>query len=157
MHCFERAGLVREVAVSRTYYLREQARLTPTSTSKQAMTTRQKAFAIAAEAFLECSESSSNAKERKAYLRSAGDCFEHAHEEYKAAEAYTKAEEYNLAVKLYRKCAKFDEAVDIVKGNPHHVDVVIAENIIDVARLFYFRGGELEYVSLNTRFIVICR
>ncbi|KJA29102.1 hypothetical protein HYPSUDRAFT_32443 [Hypholoma sublateritium FD-334 SS-4] len=144
MHCFERAGLGREVAVSHTYYLREQARLTPTSTSKQAMSTRQTAFAVAAEAFLECSESSRNAKERKAYLRSAGDCFEHAREEYKAAEAYSKAEEYNIAVKLYRKCARFDEAVNIVKANPHHVDVDVAENIIDIAKLFYFRGGELE-------------
>ena len=155
MHCFERAGLEREVAVSHTYYLREQARLTPISTAKQAMLTRQKAFAVAAEAFLECSESSNNVKERKAYLRSAGDCFEHANEEYKAAEAYSKAEEYNLAAKLFRKCAKFDEAVSIVKSNPRHVDMAVAKTIIDVAKLFYFKGGELEDVSQNILFVVI--
>lgn len=155
MHCFERAGLEREVAISHAYYLREQARLTPTSTSKQAMSTRQKSFTAAAEAFLGCSKSSKIGKEKKAYLRGAGDCFEHAQEEYKAAEAYSKAGEYNLAAKLYRKCARFDEAVDIIKKNPHDVDIDTAENIRNIAKLFYFKGGELECVSLNARFIDI--
>jgi len=144
MHCFERAGLTREVAVSHTYYLREQARAIPSTGTKQNITARQSAFLIAAEAFLQCCDAASNTKEKKAYLRAAGDCFERAQEDNKAADSYARAEEYNAAVKLYRKCAKFDEAVAIVLNHRPKVDVDIADNIVDVARLFYFKGGELE-------------
>ncbi|KDR84732.1 hypothetical protein GALMADRAFT_260438 [Galerina marginata CBS 339.88] len=146
MHCFERAGLNREVVVSHTYYLREQARSMPINGSKQAASSRQAAFLLAAEAFLECSLVAPSAKEKKAYLRSGGECYEYAQEDYKAAEAYAKAEEYNTAVKLYRKCAKFDEAVAIVTQKDG-VETAVAENIIDIARLFYFKGGELEKAS----------
>ncbi|KAF8955734.1 hypothetical protein BDZ97DRAFT_1926448 [Flammula alnicola] len=144
MHCFERAGLDREVAVSHTYYLREQARSISPTSSKQGVSLRQQAFLAAAEAFVQCSVSAINSKETKAYLRSAGDCFEHAQEDFRAAEAFSRAGEYNTAVKLYRKCAKFDEAVAIVTSNRQDIEMEVAENIIDIARLFYFKGGELE-------------
>lgn len=144
MHCFERAGLNREVAVSHTYYLREQARSIARSGSKQDELLRQKAFLVAADAFLLCSASATNARQTKAYLRSAADCFEHAREYYKAANAYARAEEYNAAVKLYRQCAKFDEAVEIVTNKRQYVEPEVADNIVDIARLFYFKGGELE-------------
>lgn len=146
MHCFERAGLNREVAVSNTYYLREQARSMPITNSKSGMLHRQSAFLAAAQAFVDCSGSAKSAKEKKAYLRSAGECFEQARDDYRAAQSYSQAEEYNTAVRLYRKCAKFDEAVAIVTHNRQEVDEEVAENIIGVARLFYFKGGELEYV-----------
>ncbi|KIM48469.1 hypothetical protein M413DRAFT_440213 [Hebeloma cylindrosporum] len=144
MHCFERAGLAREAAVSHTYYLREVARSMPISSSKPGLLLRQNAFLAAAEAFVECSGSAKNAKEKKAYLRSAGDCFEHARDDYRAAQSYAQAEEYNTAVKLYRKCARFDEAVAIVTRNRQEVEEDVAENLIGVARLFYFKGGELD-------------
>ncbi|KAF8974058.1 hypothetical protein BDZ97DRAFT_421872 [Flammula alnicola] len=144
MHCFERAGLDREVAVSHTYYLREQARSISPTSSKQCVSLRQQAFLAAAEAFVQCSVSAINSKETKAYLRSAGDCFEHAQEDFRAADAFSRAGEYNNAVKLYRKCAKFDEAVAIVTSNRRDIEMEVAENIIDIARLFYFKGGELE-------------
>ena len=144
MHCFERAGLNREVAVSRTYYLREQTRLTPTHISKQGSSLREKAFSIAADAFLSCAVSASTEKEKKAYLRSAADCFENALDDLKAAHAYTQAEEFTTAAKLYRKCAKFDEAVDIVTKHRPFIELEVAENIIDAAKLFYFKSGELE-------------
>jgi len=153
MHCFERAGLTREIAVSHTYYLRELARSTPITSSKSGILSRQTAFLAAAEAFVECSGSAKSAKEKKAYLRSAGDCFEHARDDYRAAQSYAQAEEYNTAVKLYRKCASFDEAVAIVTHNRQEVEEEVAENIIGVARLFYFKGGELEYVHLNCSYM----
>ena len=144
MHCFERAGLNREMAVSHTYYLREQARLTPTYGSKQSVLLREKAFAIAADAFLSCAVSATTVKEKKAYLRSAADSFENALDDFKAAHAYAEAEEFTIAAKLFRKCAKFDEAVAIVTDHRPFVEGEVAENIIDVAKLFYFKGGELE-------------
>lgn len=144
MHCFERAGLNREVEVSHTYYLREQARSMPANGSKQATSSRHAAFVLAAEAFLQCSLAAQSMKEKKAYLRNAGECFVHAQEDHRAADAYHQAEEYNTAVKLYRKCARFDEAVAIVTQNGQGVEVEVAANIIDIARLFYFKGGELE-------------
>lgn len=153
MHCFERAGLSREVAVSHTYYLRELARSTPIASSKSGVLSRQNAFLAAAEAFVECSGSAKSAKEKKAYLRSAGDCFEHARDDYRAAQSYVQAEEYNTAVKLYRKCARFDEAVAIVTRNRQEVEEEVAENLIGVARLFYFKGGELEYVHSNLSYM----
>ena len=144
MHCFERAGLNREVAVSHTYYLREQARSTPIHSSTQRSLLREKAFAIAADAFLSCAVSATTVKEKKAYLRSAADCFEKALEDFKAAQAYAHAEEFTTAAKLYRKCAKFDEAVQIVTDHGPSVDLEVAENIFEVAKLFYFKSGELE-------------
>ena len=145
MHCFERAGLNREVAVSRTYYLREQAQSTPTHISKQSSSSlREKAFAIAADAFLSCVVSATTVTEKKGYLRSAADCFENALDDFKAAHAYAQAEEFTTAAKLYRKCAKFDEAVEIVINHRPSIELEVAENIIDVARLFYFKSGELE-------------
>jgi hypothetical protein len=144
MYCFERAGLNREVAVSHTYFLREQARLTPTPRSKQSSFLREKAFATAADAFLSCAVSATTLKEEKAYLRNAADCFVNALDDFKAAQTYVQAEEFTTAAKLYRKCAKFDEAVKIVTDYRSFVDREVAENIIDVARLFYFRSGELE-------------
>ncbi|KAF8895020.1 hypothetical protein CPB84DRAFT_1782432 [Gymnopilus junonius] len=147
MHCFERAGLNREVEVSHTYYLREQARSLPASSFKQAVSSRRAAFIVAAEAFSKCSVVARSLKEKKVYLRNAGECFVHAEEDFKAADAYNQAEEYNTAVKLYRKCARFDEAVAIVTQNGQGVEAEVAENIIDIARLFYFKGGELEKAS----------
>jgi len=149
MHCFERAGLNREVAVSNTYYLRELARSTPIASSKSGMLNRQTAFLAAAQAFVECSGSAKSTKEKRAYFRSAGECFEQARDDYRAAQLYSQAEEYNTAVRLYRKCARFDEAVAIVTHNRREVEEEVAENIIGVARLFYFKGGELEYVHFK--------
>lgn len=144
MHCYERAGLNREATVSHTYYLREQARSTPTHRSKLSSSLREKAFAVAADAFLSCAMSATTVKEKKAYLRNAADCFEKALDDFKAAHAYAQAEEFTAAAKLYRKCAKFDEAVEIVTNYRPFIELEVAENIIDVARLFYFKSGELE-------------
>jgi tetratricopeptide (TPR) repeat protein len=144
LHCFERAGLSREVVVSRTYYLREQARLTPAGESRKNRQTRTAAFLVAAKAFLECAKAATNATYKRVYYRNAGDCFERAEEKGQAACAYLEAQEYTTAAKLFRGCAKFDEAVDVVKRYRQEMDAEIAQNIFDVARLFYFRGGELQ-------------
>lgn len=142
LHCFERAGLSREVAVSHTYYLREQARSTAAVGSRKSQQTRITAFLAAAEAFLECATATINAKEKRVYYRNAGDCFERAEDHHRAARAYVEAREFTTAAKLFRLCAKFDEAVDVVKRFRQEIEDDVAQTIFDVARLFYFRGGE---------------
>jgi len=149
MHCFERAGMERETAVAHTYYLREQARATVSTGSKQSIVQRHKAFLLAGEAFIQCASSAVNNKSKTTYLRNAGACFEDAQEDLKAAEAYKQAREYTKSAKLYRKCARFDEAVAIVTQNTDDVDDEVVDNIIEVAKLFYFKGGELGYGSLS--------
>ncbi|KAJ3514932.1 hypothetical protein NLJ89_g2078 [Agrocybe chaxingu] len=147
MHCFERAGLPREVRVSHTYYLREQARSVKVAGSRQNILERHQVFMAAAEAFKECAVSAVNTKEKRAYLHNAGDCFEHAQEDFKAAEVYKQAGEFTAAAKLYRKCAKFDEAVEVITQNRQAVDSNVAQNIVEIAKLFYFKNNELRQVS----------
>ena len=144
LHCFKRAGLSREVAVSNAYYLREQARLMPAVESRKIQQTRITAFLVAADAFLECATAAINAREIRVYYRNAGDCFERVEDHYRAARAYVEAHEFTTAAKLFRECAKFDEAVDLVKRFRQEIDDDVAQYIFDVAKLFYFRGGELQ-------------
>jgi hypothetical protein len=84
------------------------------------------------------------AKEKEVYCRNAGECFEHAAEDYRAAQAYMEARDFTLAAKLFRKCAKFDDAVDVVKRFRPNIEDDVAQNIVDVAKLYYFKGGELQ-------------
>ncbi|KAF9524672.1 hypothetical protein CPB83DRAFT_909779 [Crepidotus variabilis] len=144
MHCYERAGLVREAAVAYAYHLRDIARRIALNGSKQSIRSREEAHHTAACAFLESAAASLNVKEKAAYFRNAGSCFEEAHDDFEAAEAYRNAQEYTKAAKLFRKCARFDEAVAIITDHVDQVEVNVVENITDVARLFYFKGGELD-------------
>jgi len=145
MHCFERAGLDREAAVAHAYFLRENARAAARhDSSKQGVIRYQKDFCAAAEAFLKCAQSAINSKESVTFLRNAAECLERADEDFRAAEVYRQAQEFTKAAKLYRKTAKFDEAIAVVTENRSQVAEEVAENIIDVARLFYFKSGELE-------------
>ncbi|KAF8222237.1 hypothetical protein L208DRAFT_1381918 [Tricholoma matsutake] len=150
LHCFERAGLSREVAVSRTHYLRQQARLIPVDKSRKSQQNRISAFLAAAEAFLECATAAINSKEERTYYRNAGDCFERAEDDYRAARAYAEAHEFTTAAKLFRICAKFDEAVDIVKRFLHKIDADVAQNIFDVARLSTSEGANFTRQLFNS-------
>src|ERR1700691_6117195 len=60
MHCFERAGMHREVAVANAYRLRDQARIIPSAHDQ-----REDAYIVAAEAFIECAVTAT--KEKRAY------------------------------------------------------------------------------------------
>ncbi|KAG2023736.1 hypothetical protein CC2G_001355 [Coprinopsis cinerea AmutBmut pab1-1] len=149
MHAFQRAGMEREVKIAHTHFLREEAR-SAIATNKEGMLSKQNAFVVAAESFLECAAFSTG-KRRKVFYHNAADCFERAAQLFdmldlfaRAAKAYEDAEEYTPAVRLYRKCDKFDEAVNIVVGHKGKVDQSLAENVVDVARLFYFKQRELK-------------
>ena len=149
MHAFQRAGLDREVKIAHTHYLREEARAIH-ATNKEHMSAKQAAFVLAAESFLECAKTS-RGKERRVFYHNAADCFERAaqifdtaDEAARAAAAYEIAEEYNDAVRLYRKHDKFDEAVNIVTSHRDKVRPELVQNVVDVARLFYFKEKELK-------------
>jgi hypothetical protein len=140
MHCFERAGRHREVAVANAYSLREGA---------QKMTSAHRhdkdpaaAFLAAAEAFMECAVAAT--REKRAYYRIAAECFVKHGNNYKAAKAYLDAEEYTLAAQLYRKDGHFDDAVHIITAHRDKMLSNVVESILDVARLVYLRDSKQE-------------
>ncbi|KAF6765917.1 hypothetical protein DFP72DRAFT_996790 [Ephemerocybe angulata] len=147
MHAFERAGLARESKIAHTHYLREIARqIQPTN--KENTRARREAFCAAASSFLECARSAKG-KEQRVFFHNAGDCYEHAgscgdkSEDYgNAAKAYEAAKEYTPAVKLYRKGDLFDDAVNVVQKHRHEVDDELAESVLEVARLYYFKNKD---------------
>lgn len=145
-HCYERASMAREMAISNAYLLRAQARKIPTGDSRRTKGLRQGAFITAADAFLSCAEEAT--KNRTTYFRRAGECFEEAMEGFRAANAYVNAHEYDIAAKLFRKLGLFDEAVEVIKTNEEDMRADVVESIKDVARLYYFRESRLEYERL---------
>lgn len=136
----------REMAISQAYFLRDQARKTSTGEARGLKETRRNAFAQAAEAFYSCAEEAH--KHKTIYYHNAGECFEAALENVRAAQAYVQAQEYEVGAKLYRKLGMFDEAVAVVKGYEVHMRTDVVDNIKDVARLYYFREQALEWVLI---------
>jgi hypothetical protein len=145
MHAYERAEMPRETAVSRAYYLREQARSTPGGSHKAA-NARKDAFLVAATAFLSCAEQAS--KEKLAYFKIAGSCFVEAEDDVAAAKAFLRAQEYKSAAKHFRNAGMFDEAVDVIQNHGEQVPSDVSESIVNVARIHYFEKQQLEFVVL---------
>ncbi|KAG6863622.1 hypothetical protein C0991_004590 [Blastosporella zonata] len=141
-HCYERASMMREMAIANAYYLRGEARKAPGGDSRHAREQRHRGFVTTAEAFIACAQEAG--KNRKVYFRRAAECFESAAEELRAAQTYLEAHEYTIAAKLFRKLGLFDEAVDVIKHNEDDMQSEVVENIKEVARLYYFREAKLE-------------
>jgi tetratricopeptide (TPR) repeat protein len=139
-HCFERALLHREMDVAEAYYLREQARATLAGVRNSA--TRAAAFKVAADAFVGCGASAKS--ERRFYYHNAAECYARSGDDQKAAEFYEMAAELTLATQHYRKAGLFDDAVRIIETSPDNVDKPVADTILDVARLQWFREHNLE-------------
>ena len=140
MHCYDRAGLWREKEVAHAYYLREIARSTPVTrgdSSAQAL-----AFIAAAEAFTTSAQDAT--KEKKTYYRIAGECYVHANDDYKAAQAYRSAEEFTLSAQHFRKAGKFEDAVDVIRLHKKHITPAVAESIVDVSRLYFLREKQIK-------------
>lgn len=142
-HCFERAGLPNEKAVAYAYYLREQARMMVGRSGSQILA-RTKAFLTAAHAFASCAQHS--LRQKGTYLRVAGDCYVLGQDEPAAARAYLDASQFTLAARHFRKAGMFDEAVEVIQTHRVHMDSDVAEDIMDLARLYYFKERKLEYV-----------
>ncbi|KAL7285962.1 hypothetical protein ACG7TL_001077 [Trametes sanguinea] len=139
MHCYERAGLAREMAVARAYYLREVARTTPIA--KGGNTARNLAYLTAAKAFSSCAQDA--VTERRVYHRIAAECYIHAGDDYRGAQAYENAFEFTLAAQLYRKAGKFEEAVAVVKNRRSQIPANVADSIVEVSRLFFLRENAI--------------
>jgi tetratricopeptide (TPR) repeat protein len=139
IHCFERAGMPREMAIAEAYLLRETARALPGG-SKILDVARATAFSRAAVAFIACAEAATD--EKTTYYRRAGECYVQAGQNFEAGHAFLNSKDYTDSARHYRKAQHFDEAVDVVQR--HEVDASFKETLIDVARLYYITSGALK-------------
>lgn len=140
MHCYERAGMMREKAVAQAYYLRERAR-SASVTPQRDQPSQKEAYVTAAEAFLASARDAIT--EKNAYYRIAAECFAHCEDHVRAAKAYLDASEYDLAAQHYRKAGNFDEAVDVIKSHKSDMSASVVENITEVSKLFFLREQEV--------------
>ncbi|KZP05197.1 hypothetical protein FIBSPDRAFT_843218 [Athelia psychrophila] len=154
MHCFERAGMVREAAVAKAYSLRERARAILATNTAAQDGRRKAAFTDAAEAFLGCAASAKKVNERRTYYGIAGDCFVVLDAYRRAADAYLASDSFSKAAISYRKAGCFHEAVEVIKQHRQDMDASVANSVMDVARLHCFRNHEIkesEILSQATR------
>jgi hypothetical protein len=132
----------REVAVANAYSLREKAQRMPSVHRQLQDSPSKAAFLVAAKAFIDCAVAAT--KEKRAYYKIAGDCFDNHGDHKKAAQAYLNAEEYTLAAQLYRKDGRFEDAIQVIQVHREDMESNVVESILGVARLVYFRNFEQE-------------
>jgi len=133
MHCFERAGLRREVKVCEAYQLREVAR----SGAGVASSNDQKtAFIVAADAFADCGAAAPG-NQMLQYYRNSADCYVRGGDDLKAADAYLKAQQFELSAKKYRKAGRFDRTLHVLDDHGTKIPGETSEELLTVCRLFY--------------------
>jgi hypothetical protein len=88
MHCFERAGLRRELKVCEAYQLREIAR---SGAGVASLNDQKRRFIVAADAFTDCGAAATGTQMLQ-YYRNSADCYVQGGNDLKAAEAYLMAE-----------------------------------------------------------------
>ncbi|KAG8687201.1 hypothetical protein FRC11_007608 [Ceratobasidium sp. 423] len=143
--CFEKAGLPVERDIAAAYESRKQARLLQAAKSVD-RAARRTAFASAASDFRGCAILSKGKQQTSCYLRAA-ECYLQAEDWKAAAEAFYSANEFEMAARNFRRAGHFDEAVEVVKEHRADVQRNVANEIIGVARLEYFRKNKLEKAS----------
>ncbi|EPQ61193.1 hypothetical protein GLOTRDRAFT_135727 [Gloeophyllum trabeum ATCC 11539] len=140
MHCFKRAGMVRETAVAHAFYLRDQAR-------SESASRRHGAFNEAAEAFVYVAEAAGKDATKHAYYKIAAHCYLQGDDVEKAAQAFLSAKEYTSAAQGFRQAGMFNEAVAIIQN--HRIENQAYQRILHAARLYYFqRRNHEEAVKL---------
>ncbi|KAJ7151710.1 hypothetical protein C8R46DRAFT_1357916 [Mycena filopes] len=142
--CFERAYMPHEAAVSQAYYLYEEADAMPRSDHRREIAARKAAFLRAAVAFMECAPET---KTVEAYLLTAGKCFVRAGDLSRAIAAYQRAQHFGRVAELYRQMGDFDAAIATIRDHSGTIDTDVVERIKGVARLFYFKKGQLEMAT----------
>ncbi|KAF8686413.1 UvrD-like helicase C-terminal domain [Rhizoctonia solani] len=143
--CFEKANLLVERDIAAAYESRKQARLLQAAKSVD-RATRRAAFAKTASEFLGCAILSKGRQQTSCYLRAA-ECYLQAEDWKAAAEAFYSANDFDMAARNFRRAGCFDEAVHIVKKHRNCVQNSVAEGIVEVAKLEYFRTNKLEKAS----------
>jgi hypothetical protein len=136
IHCFKRADLRREVKVCEAYLLRETAR---SGVGMVLLDVQQKAFTSAAEAFADCGAAATG-NERRQYYRTSADCYVRGGQVLKAADTYLKAEEFELAAKVYRRVGAFDRTLQVLTDHCSMIPEKIAADLWMVCRLHYCSG-----------------
>lgn len=146
IHAYERAHDSRKRNVAEAYFLRTQA-IQKTGNRANSST---RSFFEAAVAFDRAAREAVDHDSQKVYFRIGAECYVRANEHVLAAAAYEHAMEYTNAAQQYRLVPRFRDAVRVVQTFRDRVDSTIAESILDVARLYYLRRGDLLYVFCNT-------
>jgi len=133
---FLRAGEDRETAISNAYFLREKARLIPTT----ACATRVQAFITAAKAFITCAQESPSKQqvnEHLAYHGAAGECYLEAHDPKNAGKHYLIAEQYGAAARAYLGGEYFDQMVEVIIRHGKSIDSSLLGRLTMAARMHY--------------------
>jgi tetratricopeptide (TPR) repeat protein len=133
IHCFERANLHREVKVCEAYRLREVAR---SSVGVALLSNQKRAFNVAADAFTDCGEAATG-NQKLQYYRNSADCYVRAGDDFKAAEAYLNAQEFEQAAKRYRKAGRFDKTLHVLDDHNVNIPEETKEDLWTVCRLYY--------------------
>jgi hypothetical protein len=139
MHAFQKAHMLRELAISRAYYLREQAR-NMIGGSRIVHAAQRAAFSDAAIAFAGCAREASS--EQLTYFRIAGQCYADAEDDAEAGRAYLQAELFTLAAHHFMNAGMFDEAIYVVRN--HEVAPDLAKKVINVAKFHYSKKGQVQ-------------
>ncbi|TFK51884.1 hypothetical protein OE88DRAFT_1483274 [Heliocybe sulcata] len=137
MHCFKRARMRHEAAISNAFYLRDCARSVQSN-----LPSRSKAFMLAAEAFCDVASSSGKDHIKRIYMRNAANCYLQGGDDERAAKAFYDAEEFTLAARQYHKAGLVDDAIRVVRDT--EVEQEVAERVVLTARLFYFQQKEIK-------------
>ncbi|KZT08925.1 uncharacterized protein LAESUDRAFT_566389 [Laetiporus sulphureus 93-53] len=107
-----------------------------------------KAYEIAARAFLQSAKE--NTEEKRTYFRISAECFIASGLIAEAAKTYEEAFEYTLSAQYYRQAGWFDEAVRVVKQHRMQIPPKTVDEIVDVARMFYFMSCDVAEIHKAT-------
>jgi hypothetical protein len=121
------------VEVCEAYLLRDAAR---SKVGVALLNIQQRAFITAADAFADCGAAATG-NERRQYYRTSADCYVRGGQDLKAADAYLKAEEFELAAKIYRRAGAFDRTLHILTDHPAMIPETTATELWMVCRLHY--------------------
>lgn len=140
IHCFERANLHREVKVCEAYQLREVAR---SGVGVAPLSNQKRAFSVAADAFTDCGATATGSQKLQ-YYRNSADCYVRAGDDFKAAEAYLNAQEFEQAAKRYRKAGRFDKTLHVLDDHRTNIPEETTEELWTVCRLFYCSRNNIQ-------------
>lgn len=142
-HAYHKAGQGREASIAGAYYLREAA-WSHSGDHQSAQALVKGAFVSAATAFEKVAESATRKSEQRTFSRIAAECYAHIADHLRAAPLFERARSYTLAARHYRSAGQFDDAVRVMKAHEEDIDPDVAEEIMDVSKLFYLKGGQIE-------------
>jgi tetratricopeptide (TPR) repeat protein len=144
--CFDKADLPLETALAKAFQLRQKARATPTRTDGTGAETRTEAFSRAGQAFYECANLSSGQSAAKRFSYAAA-CFVEANNNDRAGDSYLGAGEYDSAAIQYWRAGNFDKSVEVVQKYRSDIAVATWNEVIRIARIYYFREKQLKYAT----------